>query len=234
MDNRIKQIRESEKKSHIKMYSSDEIYQSGSWLNRPIKTIKDIIPIFQGYQKLRVLDLGCGVGRNSIFIAEEYKEIDCIVECVDILELAIEKLSFNAEKYGVSEYIRGVVKPIEEYTIKENKYDFIIAVSALEHVETVESFLSKLEEIRDGICENGVVCLVMNSEVREKDKVTGEELPAQFEVNLKTKELQEILNWTFEGWTVLKTSVQEQQYDIPRESGICDLQTKVVSFVARK
>lgn len=234
MDNRIKQIRESEKKSHIKMYSSDEIYQSGSWLNRPIKTIKDIIPIFQGYQKLRVLDLGCGVGRNSIFIAEEYKEIDCIVDCVDILELAIEKLSFNAEKYGVSEYIRGVVKPIEEYTIKENKYDFIIAVSALEHVETVESFLSKLEEIRDGICENGVVCLVMNSEVREKDKVTGEELPAQFEVNLKTKELQEILNWTFEGWTVLKTSVQEQQYDIPRESGICDLQTKVVSFVARK
>lgn len=234
MDNRIRQIRESEKKSHIKMYSSDEIYQPGSWLTRTIKTIKDIVPLFQEYQKLRVLDLGCGIGRNSIFIAEQYKEIDCIVECVDILELAIEKLSFNAEKYGVSEHIRGIVKPIEEYTIKENTYDFIIAVSALEHVETVESFLSKLEEIRDGICENGVVCLVINSEVREKDKVTGEELPAQFEVNLKTEELQEILNRTFEGWTVLKSSVQEQQYDIPRENGIIDLQTKVVSFVARK
>lgn len=234
MDNRIRQIRESEKKSHIKMYSSDEIYQPGSWLTRTIKTIKDIVSLFQEYQKLRVLDLGCGIGRNSIFIAEQYKEIDCIVECVDILELAIEKLSFNAEKYGVSEHIRGIVKPIEEYTIKENTYDFIIAVSALEHVETVESFLSKLEEIRDGICENGVVCLVINSEVREKDKLTGEELPAQFEVNLKTEELQEILNRTFEGWTVLKSSVQEQQYDIPRENGIIDLQTKVVSFVARK
>lgn len=234
MDNRIRQIRESEKKSHIKMYSSDEIYQPGSWLTRTIKTIKDIVPLFQEYQKLRVLDLGGGIGRNSIFIAEQYKEIDCIVECVDILELAIEKLSFNAEKYGVSEHIRGIVKPIEEYTIKENTYDFIIAVSALEHVETVESFLSKLEEIREGIRENGVVCLVINSEVREKDKVTGEELPAQFEVNLKTEELQEILNRTFEGWTVLKSSVQEQQYDIPRENGIIDLQTKVVSFVARK
>ncbi len=104
MDNRIKVIRESEKKSHIEMYSNDELYQPGSWLNRPIKTIKEIVPLFGEYRRLRVLDLGCGVGRNSIF----------------------------------------------------------------------------------------------------------------------------------EGWTVLKTTVQEQQYDIPRENGMCDLQTKVVSFVARK
>jgi len=234
LDNSIKQIRESEKKSHIEMYSNDEIYQPGSWLTRPIKTIKEIVPLFKAYEKLRVLDLGCGVGRNSIFIAEEFKETDCIVECVDILELAVEKLHFNAEKYGVSDHIRGVVKPIEEYVIKENTYDLIIAVSALEHVETEEAFLSKLEEIRDGICENGVVCLVINSEVGETDKVTGAELPAQFEVNLKTIKLQEILNRTFEGWTILKFTVQEQQYDIPRENGICDLQTKVVSFVARK
>lgn len=234
MDNRIKVIRESEKKSHIEMYSNDELYQPGSWLNRPIKTIKELVPLFGEYRRLRVLDLGCGVGRNSIFIAQEYKDTDCVVECVDILELAIEKLSFNAEKYGVSEHIRGIVKPIEEYAIGKNTYDFVIAVSALEHVETEESFLSKLEEIRDGICENGVVCLVINSDVRERDKVTGEELPAQFEVNLMTEELQGILTQIFEGWTVLKTTVQEQQYDIPRENGMCDLQTKVVSFVARK
>ena len=234
MDNRIKQIRESEKKSHIEMYSNDELYQLGSWLTRPIKTIKEIVPLFEGYEKLRVLDLGCGVGRNSIFIAEEFKETDCIVECVDILELAIDKLMFNAEKYGVSGQIRGIVKSIEEYEISEDMYDFIIAVSALEHVETKGAFLSKLEEMREGIRENGVVCLVINSEVRESDKVTGAELPAQFEVNLKTEELQEILKRTFEGWKILKSSVQEQQYDIPRERGIADLQTKVVSFVARK
>lgn len=234
MDNRIKVIRESEKKSHIEMYSNDGLYQPGSWLTRPIKTIKEIVPLFEAYEKLRVLDLGCGVGRNSIFVAQEYKEIDCIVECVDILDLAIEKLRFNAEKYGVSGNICGIEKTIEEYAIEKNTYDFVIAVSALEHVETEESFLSKLEEIREGIRENGVVCLVINSDVKESDKVTGEELPAQFEVNLKTEELQEILNRTFEGWTVLKTTVQEQQYDIPRENGICDLQTKVVSFVARK
>ena len=43
-----------------------------------------------------------------------------------------------------------------------------------------------------------------------------------------------ILNKMFEGWMVLKTTVSEQQYDIPREHGISELKTSVVTFVARK
>lgn len=64
--------------------------------------------------------------------------------------------------------------------------------------------------------------------------MTGKEIPAQFEVNLPTAELQTILNQTFVNWTVLKTTVQEQEYDIPRENGVSELRTHVVSFVARK
>ena len=98
MDNRVKRIRESEKKSHIEMYSNDELYKTNSWLSKPIKTIQEIIPLFQNYKELNVLDLGCGVGRNSVFIAQEYQNIDCMIECVDILELAIQKLYCNAKR----------------------------------------------------------------------------------------------------------------------------------------
>lgn len=234
MDKRIEQIRESEKKSHIEMYSNDELYKSGSWLNKPIKTIKEITPLFKAYQKLNVLDLGCGVGRNSIFVAQEYKNIDCVIECVDILEIAIEKLYSNADKYNVSSCIHGYVEPIEKYDIQRDRYDFIIAVSALEHVDCKNSFINKLVEIREGMRKNGIVCLVINSNVRENDKLTGEELPVQFEVNLSTEELQNILNEIFNDWTVLKSTVQEQQYDIPRENGISDLKSSVVSFVVKK
>ena len=97
MDKRIKEIRESEKKSHTEMYSSEELYKSGSWLNKPIKTIKEIVPLFKEYKKLNVLDLGCGIGRNSIFVAQQYQHIDCSIDCVDILEIAIEKLYLNAK-----------------------------------------------------------------------------------------------------------------------------------------
>lgn len=234
MDNRIKQIRESEKKSHIEIYSKEDLYKTDSWLKRPIKTIKEIIPLFQEYKKIRVLDLGCGVGRNCISIAQEYRDRDCHIVCVDLLDLAIEKLCMNAKEYGVSSNIEGIVKAIEDFEVKKNQYDLIIAVSALEHTDAKESFLKKLKEIRDGIRENGIACLVINTNVVEKDKRTGESVPAQFEVNFATEELQMVLNDIFEDWTIIKETAQEQQYDIPREWGISDLQTKVVTYVARK
>lgn len=234
MNDRLKQIRESEKKSHIEVYSNEELYNTESWLKKPIKTIYELIPIFKENKELKVLDLGCGVGRNCIPIACEYKAIDCTIEGVDILELAIEKLHTNATKYGVASNIHGIVKPIEDYVIRKNEYNLIIAVSALEHIDTVDSFYNKLMEIKDGICENGVVCLVINSNVSEVNKATGKQLPAQFEVNLPTEDLQSMLNKTFTGWTVIKSTVQKQQYDIPRESGDCSINTSVISFVAQK
>lgn len=234
MDKRLEKIRESERKSHIEMYSNEELYNSESWLKKPIKTMRDLLPLFCNYKKLNVLDLGCGVGRNCLAIASEYKHIDCKIDCVDILEIAIEKLNLYADEYGVLSSINGIVKPIEMFDICENSYDLIIAVSALEHIDTKDSFVSKLAEIEEGVRQNGLVCLIINSEVREFDKSTGEEMPAQFEVNLSTDELQSVLDKTFTGWSVLKATVQQQQYDIPRENIISDLKTNVVSFVARK
>lgn len=234
INDRLKQIRESERNSHIEMYSNDELYKEGSWLRKPIKTIVDLIPLFSDYQELNVLDLGCGVGRNCICIAKNYRNTTCNIDCVDILELAIEKLKSNAKEYGVTSGIHGIVKPIEEYSIRENHYDLIMAVSALEHIDSKESFVSKLYEMEEGTRKNGIICLVINSNVRENDKATGQEIPSQFEVNLATEELQRILNQIFGDWGIMKSTVQEQQYDIPRESGISELKSSVVSFVARK
>lgn len=233
MNNRIKQIRESEKKSHIEMYSNEELYKTDSWLKKPIKTVQELLPIFEGYKKIRVLDLGCGVGRNSIPIAYVYKDIECSIDCVDILDLAIEKLYANAKEYGVQSNIHGVVNTIEEFAVKEKYYDFIMAVSSLEHVESESSFVKKLVEIKNGINKNGIVCFVVNSNVKAFDKVTGNEISAQFEVNLPTEKMQAIFNDIFKGWNVLKTTVSEQQYDIPRENGLIELYSKVVTFVAR-
>ncbi len=231
---RLTQIRESERKSHEEMYANEELYKRGSWLRKPIKTVLDLLPLFENCKNLNVLDLGCGVGRNCIAVARHYQDIPCNVECVDILDLAIEKLYQNAAEYGVVSMINGVVSPIEEYVVKAEHYDLIMAISALEHIDSVESFTKKLEEIVQGVRKGGVVCLVINSEVQEKDKSSGEELSPQFEVNLPTEKLQKILQKTFESWELLKSSVQAQHYDIPRAQGICELKTNVVTYVVRK
>lgn len=230
----IQSIRESERNSHIELYSSEELYKEGSWLNKPVKTVTDLFPLFDGCKDFRALDLGSGVGRNSIAVAKQFRDISCRVDCVDILEIAIEKLLENAKRFGVEKCIRGSVCPIEDFTIVSNSYDLILAISALEHIDSKESFVKKLEEMRDGIKPQGVVCLVVNSEVRENNKETGEDLFPQFEVNLPTQELQEILQGIFADWEVLKSTVRRQQYDIPREGCISELDTNVVTYVVRR
>lgn len=56
----------------------------------------------------------------------------------------------------------------------------------------------------------------------------------KFEVNLKTDKLQRIFSDVFSDWSVLKSSVVKQEYDIPRKDFISELSANVVTYVARK
>lgn len=230
----VESIREAERKSHEEVYSTAKLFEKGSWLQKPVKTVLDILPLFEEYEALSVLDLGCGVGRNSIPIAQEFKKADCRIDCVDILEMAIEKLDFYSSEYGVSDSINGIVSSIDDFEIEKNGYDFILSVSSLEHINSENAFIDKLYEIRNGMKENGVVCLVVNSEVCETDKQSNKPLEPQFEVNLKTDKLISIFEDIFKGWQFLKSTVVNQRYDIPRNDCIADLTTNVVTCVVRK
>lgn len=232
--NRLNEIRQAEADSHTKSYTNYELYTAGSWLAKPVKTVLDLLPMFEGYSKFRALDLGSGVGRNSIPVAQYFKDIPCRVDCVDILELAIEKLNENALQYGVARSIHGIVFSIDDYEIDTDSYDLIMAISALEHIASRSAFEKKLVEIRNGLRVGGIACLIVNSGVIEHDKVTGDELPPQFEVNLATCEMQHFLEQTFAGWQIIKHTIVHQKYNIPRENGLAELETDVVTYVAKK
>jgi len=233
VNDRLKRIRNSEKISHTEIYTNEKLYHSDSWLRKPIKTIQDIIPLFNDKHTLRVLDLGSGIGRNSIYIADKCRDKECRIDCVDILDIAIVKLMENAAEYGVEHSIYGEVKTIEEYEITPDTYDLIMAVSALEHVDNEASFARKLGQIREGIASNGIVCLVINSEVSEEDAERHEVLEPQFEVNLSTVKVLSYLEESFLGWSILKQSVVHQEYEIPRGDIVSKLSTSVITFVAK-
>lgn len=231
---RLKKTRDAEKASHEAVYSACALFSSGSWLAKPVRTVLDLLPSFEGCHEFRALDLGCGVGRNCIPVAQAFSHIPCRVDCVDILELAIEKLNENAKRFGISHAIHGVTAAIDEYQIEPDCYDLIMAVSALEHTDSKAAFVQKLEQIRNGIRAGGIACLIINTGVRENDKATGNILPPQFEVNLQTEEFQRLMVQIFTGWNVIKHTVVHQKYDIPRESGIAELETDVVTWVVRR
>ncbi len=234
MDSRISRIRQNEEKSHTEVYTKEKLYDSDTWLRKPIKTVEELVPLFVHYEEVRILDLGAGVGRNSIFLAQELKENNCQIDCVDILEIAVEILVSNAEQYDVSGNISGIIKPIEEYKIQANSYDLIMAISALEHIDTEEHFFDKLREIELGIRKYGIVCLVINTEVTEFNINNVAEIEPNFEVNLATEVLLKRLDSIFKDWKILKKNVVQQNYEIPRENIRSSLSTNVVTFVARK
>ncbi len=225
-------IREAEKASHIEIYSTAKLFESGSWLQKPVKTVMDLMPFFEKHQEVNVLDLGCGVGRNCIPIAQEYKS-RCKIDCVDILDFAIDELKQNSIEYNVENEINGIVSSIDDFEIKANHYDLIIAVSALEHVDNAESFKQKLVEISKGIKKDGIACLIINSQITEINKENGQKLIPQFEVNLESQELLDMLSKAFNGWEIIKSTIRSQRYDIPREDYVSDLTTDVVTLVAK-
>lgn len=230
----LEEIRRNERQSHEEVYTTNSLYQPGSWLSKPVKTVLELFPYFEGRRNLRVLDLGCGVGRNCIAIAQHFCDADCKIDCVDILDLAVEKLLKNAALFGVAESITGIIRPIDNYRIPEEYYDWILAISALEHMDSHTSFVGKLSEIRDGLKENGIVCLIINSGTEERLISTGEKVPVNFEVNFQTSELQELLNSVFADFRILKSTVRRQNYEVPRGSEQCALCSDVVTFVAQK
>ena len=230
----LAQIREKERQSHIAAYTQNILYQEGSWLKKPVKTVLELLSHFREYSALHVLDLGCGVGRNAIAVAAHFSHIPCRIDCVDLLPLAIEQLNEYARQYQVSSSIHGIVFPIDSYDIKPDCYDLILAISALEHMDCEASMFQKLFEIQKGVKKGGIVCLIMNASVKEFHSVSGEEVPAQFEVNLSAETLRDRLLTVFSGWEVLKLSCIPQKYDIPRNDFISEVHTSVVTLVARK
>ena len=231
--NRLEQIREAERFSHTQAYKQEELFSGEGWLKKPVKTVTDLIPYFQEYAKIRVLDLGCGVGRTCIPFIQAFRG-KCMADGVDILDIAIELLKRNCRKYGIEDQVSGHVCPLEEYPIPRESYDLILVVSALEHVDSTKTFFRKLLEIREGIIPGGIVCLILNTQVEEKDAVTDEWLDAQFEVNLPTDFLLKKLKEIFGSWKILKETVKHQSWRTERKDRFVQIMTNVVTFVAAK
>jgi SAM-dependent methyltransferase len=231
MNERLIEIRRAEERSHNEIYSTFELFAPGSWLAKPVRTVLELLPLFDGASSFCALDLGCGVGRNSIPIAQYFQNRPCRVDCVDILASAIDKLRQNAQRYGTEASIQGHAAAIEEYPIPAGQYDLILAVSALEHVSSKECFITVLQAIRSGLRPGGIACLIVNTNVTEHDKISGVPLPPQFEVTVSADEFFHTADRIFSDCRILKHSIVHQKYDIPRETGVVALETDVATCV---
>ena len=231
---RVANIRAEEKKYHDACYDNYRLFEPGSWLHRPVATVMELLHKYQDQAYLSVLDLGCGIGRNSIPIAESMKHRDGQVVCVDILESAIDNLHRYSRESGTDPFIVAKLAEIEQFTIESEAYDIIVAVSALEHVSSENALGRILAEMNAGTRVNGCNCIIIGSNIREVTVSDGQELDPMFEVNLSTGRMLELLDQHYADWEVDKRFVKQLEYEIDRDGQAVKLSTDCITFVARK
>ncbi|MEK3884532.1 class I SAM-dependent methyltransferase [Paenibacillus sp. PL2-23] len=232
--NRLTNIRAEEKKYHDFCYDHYPLFEPGSWLHKPVKTVIDLVAEYNDQENLQVLDLGSGIGRNSIPIAESLKSRSGKVVCVDLLESAIDKLQYYSRKYGVGHYIESVLSDIEHFPIEQERYDIIIAVSALEHVSSERALQEKLSEMASGTKLGGSVAIVIGSSIKEVSLEDGQDMDPMFEVNISTAKMFDLLDQQYAGWEIKKRLVKPLQYEIDRNGQPVKLSTDCITYIAKR
>lgn len=202
--------RDKEIEYHDKFYAETKLFQPGSWLSRPVKVVLDNLMQIEK-DNIQVLDLGCGVGRNSIPIAQSIQANKGKIYCIDLLPSAIQLLNQNAEQYGVTDTIISQAIDVENFLINKNTFDYIVACSCLEHVSSEAAFQTKLEEMKVGTTVGGTNCILMSTEVKEIDVLTGEEQVGLIELNLSTEKAFTYLREVYTDWNIsIEKSVQQE------------------------
>ncbi|MGN4443652.1 class I SAM-dependent methyltransferase [Bacillus cereus group sp. MYBK79-1] len=232
--NHIDHIRHEEKKYHDLYYEQYKLFETGSWLYKPVKTVMDLMDYFQGQNNLQVLDLGSSVGRNSIPIAQKIKHTSGTVTCVDLLDSALTKLQTYSKEHDVFEVIKAEQTAIENYYIQPDTYDYIVAVSSLEHVKSEKDLTNVLHSMKKGTKTGGINCLIINSNIQEIDLHTKEELDALIEINLATDDMIRLLKSIYKEWQEIKVEIKELAYNIVRNDRHIQLKTNAITFVVQK
>ena len=167
-----------------KTYKDDSVSTFGL---RPNQEVQDLCPSFK--QNCSILEVGCGEGKNSLFLAEKGFK----VHAVDISESAIQKVN----RLSLERKLELTTQAQDLRTFVFNKsYDVIISYGTLHFVEKKDWKLF-IEKAKENTKPGGYNIMQIFT-----NKVPASPDIASFAVGLANEE--ELFS-LYKGWEVLKT-----------------------------
>ena len=124
--------------------------QLPEWLKKPVPFIVDSLPLFKEHGARIFLDLGCGVGRNSIYLGKEGFD----VVGVDISRSALKKAKSWARIEGVPS-VALLRCSMTNLPFVRQTFHAVISVSVIHHA-VKEDIEKAIEEIHKVLKDNGL------------------------------------------------------------------------------
>jgi SAM-dependent methyltransferase len=217
---------------HEDFYAHHELFVPGSWLHRPAPFVLRALERYDEDRPLVALDLGCGVGRHTIPVAQRLP-VGSHVIGIDLIPLAVRRLCENARAAGVGSAVQGVVGDLEHTSLAARSIDWLVSVSALEHVSGPEAFEGVLRRLRDATRPGGLNCLIIGTDKVEIDSL-GRVRPARVEFHLATAVAQDLLRRSYDSWDIVEASAASFSVEEDRDGERYTLRTTNLRLLARK
>ncbi|MNB81152.1 Tellurite methyltransferase [compost metagenome] len=106
------------------VYKTQEYY----WGTEPNKACYQVLQLMPPTRHLKVLDIGCGEGKDAVFMARNGYEVSAL----DISDAGIEKTRRLAEKNGV--HVNVFKADIQDYRLNTH-YDIIFSSGVLNYIK---------------------------------------------------------------------------------------------------
>jgi len=116
----------------------------------PSNELRKLILLKPG--KGKAIDLGCGDGRNSLYLAREGYDVTAL----DSSAAAIDKLKTKLDRMRIGNRVKPIHEDIVRYNFSKDHYNLAVAITLFDHLEKddIESIFRKTVE---SLTENGIL-----------------------------------------------------------------------------
>jgi len=115
-------------------------------------------------KKGKTLDLACGSGRNTLFLAQNGFEVDAL----DIAQIALDALQTQLKAENLSHLVDTKLVDLDNFSIKDDKYNLILMCNFLDRqlIQKTKQILNK-----DGIFIVETYMIDDKNEKEDSDKI---------------------------------------------------------------